>query len=501
MSTLEQMPRLTPETLQLARVRARTFAYDRRGLETGIVHIGLGAFARAHIAEYTDDVLAMAPAPWMITGVNLRSTDQKARLAPQGGLYTLLTRDDGGDQARIVGSIGNVLAGAADWPQIFAALSAASTKVVSLTVTEKGYCHAPATGRLDTSHADIRQDLDNPSSPRSAVGVIVAALAKRRETGLPPFSVLCCDNLPHNGKLLSGLVRDFAALRDDRLSQWIERNCAFPSTMVDRIVPAVTDDVLRRVEELTGLQDAAPVAHEPFRQWVIEDRFVEGGRPAWDRVGAQLVGDVAPFEAMKLRMLNAAHSALAYLGYLGGHETIADCVHDPVYRRYVEGLWREEIIPVLPPPPGQDLHAYAEALLDRFDNRSIHHRTWQIAMDGSQKLPQRLLATARDRLEKGLPIQRIALAIAAWMIFVAGEDLTGQPIDVRDPLAASLQRRLSLAGSAPEARVRCLLMEAAIFGEDLPRMPGFVSALVSACEMLLHKGVEAALTASIPNST
>jgi len=268
--------------------------------------------------------------------------------------------------------------------------------------------------------------------------------------------------------------------------------------MVDRIVPAVTDDVLHRVEELTGLQDLAPLAHEPFRQWVIEDRFVEDARPAWDRVGAQLVCDVAPFESMKLRMLNAAHSALAYLGYLGGHETIADCVHDPVYRRYIEGLWCEEIIPVLPPPPGQDLYAYAKALLDRFDNRSIRHRTWQIAMDGSQKLPQRLLATARDCLDKGLPIQKLALAIAAWMVFVGGKDLAGQPIDVRDPLAASLQQRLSLAGSEPEARVRCLLMEEAIFGEDLPRTPDFVGAIVSAHEKLLRQGVVAALTAHYP---
>lgn len=495
--TTRPAPRLNPASIPNARAPTRTPSYDRRPLHTGIVHLGLGAFARAHLAEYTDDVLALAPEHWMVTGVNLRSTDQKSRLAPQDGLYTLLRRDDHGDQARIIGSITNVLAGAEDWPHVLTILTAKSTKIVSLTVTEKGYSHAPATGRLDTSHADIRHDTQTPTTPRSAVGVLVAALAMRHEAGLPPFSVLCCDNLPHNGALVRTLVRDFAALRDDRLAQWIERNGAFPSTMVDRIVPATTDEIVHRVEDLTGLQDAAPVAHEPFRQWVIEDQFVEGARPAWDRVGAQFVGDVAPFESMKLRMLNASHSALAYLGYLGGHETIADCVHDPAYRGYVKSLWRDEIIPVLPSPPGQDLADYATALLSRFDNRSIRHRTWQIAMDGSQKLPQRLLATARERIQRGLPVPRIALAIAAWMVFVGGRDLAGRPIDVRDPLAQSLQQRLAGAANQFEARVKSLLAEAAIFGDDLPRNDGFVRDLVAAYQMLSTRGVQPALAEAL----
>lgn len=490
-------PRLSDATIVSARNGTRRFAYDRARLETGIVHLGLGAFARAHIAEYTDDVLDRDFGPWGITGVNLRSADQKARLAPQDGLYTLVSRSDDGDGARVVGAVTRVFGGPADLAAVLEALTAPATRIVSLTVTEKGYCHAPATGKLDAAHPDIRHDLENPSAPRSAVGVLVAALERRRSARLAPFTVLCCDNLPHNGKLVGSLVRDFAALRDDTLAAWIEHNGAFPSTMVDRIVPAMTDADIARAEELTGLADAAPVAHEPFRQWVIEDRFVDGARPAWHDGGAELVSDVAPFEAMKLRLLNASHSALAYLGYLGGHETIGDCAHDPLYRGYVEALWRDEIIPVTPPPPGQDLAVYARALLARYDNRAIRHRTWQIAMDGSQKLPQRLLVTARARLARNLPMPRIALAVAAWMIYVGGRDLQGKPIDVRDPLAASFQKRLAAATAEPASQVAALLSETAIFGDDLSANASFAREVTEADELLRRSGVRAALT-SLP---
>lgn len=486
---------LNSKTVARAKAGTSAFCYDRSRLAPGIVHLGLGAFARAHIAEYTDDVLAREFGGWGIVGVNLRSTDQKARLVPQDGLYTLVSRSDAGDSARIVGAVTGVLAGSGDLSAILDLLAAPCTRIVSLTVTEKGYCHSPATGRLDAAHPDIRHDLEDAASPRSAVGVLVAALARRRAAGLAPFTVLCCDNLPHNGRLVGALVGDFAALSDDRLASWIERNGAFPSTMVDRIVPAMTDADVARAEALTGLADAAPVAHEPFRQWVVEDRFVDGARPAWQEVGAELVVDVEPFEAMKLRLLNASHSALAYLGYLGGHETIADCVRDPVYRTYVEALWRDEIIPVTPPPPGQDLAAYAKALLARYDNRAIRHRTWQIAMDGSQKLPQRLLATVRARLARDLPIPRLALAVAAWMIYVAGRDLGGKPIDVRDPLATRLQERLAAVGKETSARVAALLSQTAIFGDDLAADPEFSRGLVDAYDRLASAGPRAAIAA------
>ena len=290
--------------------------------------------------------------------------------------------------------------------------------------------------------------------------------------------VLCCDNQPHNGSLVGGLVRDFAALRSDRLAAWIEATTAFPATMVDRIVPAATDADLADAMRLTGLSDAAPISHEPFRQWVIEDRFVDGVRPHWEKVGAELVTDVRPYEHMKLRLLNGAHSALAYLGYLAGHETIADTVADPMLRRYVTALW-QEIIPVVPPPPGVDLANYTTQLLTRFANPAIRHRTWQIAMDGSQKLPQRLLSTIRERLAHGLPIPRLALAIAAWIHYVGGIDEAGRPIGVRDPIAGVLATALAHAGSDPARRVQTVLQQQSVFGTDLPRSAQFVSAVTN----------------------
>jgi fructuronate reductase len=249
---------------------------------------------------------------------------------------------------------------------------------------------------------------------------------------------------------------------------------------------------------LTGLWDASPVVHEPFRQWVIEDRFIEGARPAWDRVGAQMVADVGPFEFMKLRLLNGAHSALAYLGYLAGHETIAETVADPALSAFAAGLWRDEIIPVVEAPPGVDIDAYAGQLLARFENKAIRHRTWQIAMDGSQKLPQRLLGTVRERLARGLPIRRLALAVAAWIRYVGGIDEQGNPIDVRDPLAGPLRAALDSAGSAPASRVAAALRFEAVFGQDLPLSPDFEAALTAAYADLLARGAhEAARTVGL----
>jgi fructuronate reductase len=488
-------PRLSAATLGHARRRCARPGYDRAALQTGIVHLGLGAFVRAHMATYTDDLLAIEPGPWGIAGVSLKRPDQRDRLAPQDGLYTALQRDGDGITARIIGCVRETLVAPEDPAALLVVLSRPSCRIVSLTVTEKGYCHDPATGRLDAGHPDIRHDLENQATPRSAIGLIVAALHARRAAGEAPFTVLCCDNLPHNGALVAGLAHDFAALRDDSLAAWIAANVAFPATMVDRIVPATTDADIAAAAEATGLYDAAPVSHEPFRQWVIQDRFVDNARPAWDKVGAQFVSDVAPYEHMKLRLLNGAHSALAYLGFLAGHETIADTVADDVFRNYVGALWDQEIIPVVPPPPGTGLHAYADELMARFANPAIRHRTWQIAMDGSQKLPQRLLSTIRERLAQNLPFPRLALAVAAWVRYVGGIDESGRPIDVRDPLAAQLQATLAAAGPDPAPRVAAILNTAAVFGTDLPQAKTFVAAVTDAYALLLAKGARATAAA------
>ena len=493
------MLRLSQAALGHVRAGVAVPLYDRSRLGAGIVHLGLGAFARAHLAAFTDDALAIGPrgepASWGITGVSLRHPDQRDQLAPQDGLYTALSRDGAGVRAAIVGCVRSVLVAPEDPAAVIGAMVDPACRIVSLTVTEKGYCHDPASGRLDLTHPDIRHDLSNPDTPRSAAGFIVTALERRMAQGAGPFTVLCCDNLPNNGRLLGGLVRDFAAARSGRLAAWIEANGAFPATMVDRIVPAATDDDRAAALALTGLHDAAPVSHEPFRQWVIEDCFVDDARPDWGAVGAQFVTDVAPFEHMKLRLLNAAHSALAYLGYLAGHETIADTVADPALRDYVRALWASEIIPVVAPPPGVDLNGYAGELLERFANPAIRHRTWQIAMDGSQKLPQRLLETVRARLAGGMPVPRLALAVAAWIRYVGGTDEAGGPIDVRDPLADRLRETLANAGSSVEARVRAVLGIEAIFGLDLSQVDAFAGPVIDAFARLVTHGARAAAMA------
>ena len=483
---------LSNGTLAAVRPGVTCPSYDRAALGTGIVHLGLGAFVRAHLALYTEDLLATEPGPWGITGVSLKRPDQRDRLQPQDGLYTTLSRDGEATAARVVGCLRRTLVAPEDPAGLLATMTGAECRIVSLTVTEKGYCHDPATGRLDAGHLDIRHDLANPGAPRSPVGLLAAALHARRRAGLPAFTVLCCDNLPHNGRLLAGLVRDFAAQTDDGLAGWIEGSVAFPSTMVDRIVPAMVDADLTDAMALTGLVDAAPVSHEPFRQWVIEDQFGPLGRPAWERVGAQLVADVAPYEHMKLRLLNGAHSALAYLGYLAGYQTIPDTLEDPFFRRYVAALWNE-IIPVVPAPGGVDLHGYTAELLSRFANTAVRHRTWQIAMDGSQKLPQRLLFTVRERLGLGQPIPCLALAVAAWIRYVGGTDESGRAIDVRDPLAASLRKTLDGAGSDPRAGVAAVLGTEAVFGTDLGRMPAFVAAVTGAYAALLERGARSSV--------
>jgi fructuronate reductase len=487
------MMRLSTATLATLPTAIRRPAYDRAALRAGIVHLGLGAFARGHLAEYTDDALERAGGEWGIVGASLQRPDQRNRLKPQDGLYTLLKRSPAGPELRVIGSVLDVAVAPESPAALIARMALAQTGIVSLTVTEKGYCHDPATGRLMADHPDIVNDLANPLAPRSSIGLIVAGLRARREAGLGPFTVLCCDNLPHNGQVLAGLVRDFAALSDDRLSAWIAANGAFPCTMVDRIVPATTDADIAEVEVSLGLHDAAPVIGEPFRQWAVEDVF-GAGRPKWEDVGAQMVSDVAPFEFMKLRLLNGAHSSLAYLGYLAGHDTVSLASSDPVFARFLQGLWNE-IIPTVPPPQGVSLSDYASALLTRFQNPAIRHRTWQIAMDGSQKLPQRLLGTIRDRLKADAPIAHLALGVAAWMRYVQGTDEAGEPIDVRDPLAAEFAKRAAGAGRDARALSTNLLGVESIFGSDLPREERFRAAVERHLAMLFDRGAKATVAA------
>lgn len=466
------MNRLTAAALEHLPPDIARPAYGVRNVPIGIVHLGIGAFHRAHQAIYTDDALALRGGPWGICGVSLRSPGVRDRLAPQDGLYTSIEKCPEGTRRRVVGSVREVLFEGDARDDVFRRLTSPETRIVSLTVTEKGYCHAPATGRLDVTHPDIEHDLCSLAEPRSVPGLLVAALAQRRRTHGTPVTVVCCDNLKQNGALVCGVVVAFANLVDPSLGDWIAREIAFPSTMVDRIVPATTDRDIAENDRALGMEDAAPVVHEPFIQWVIEDRFATE-RPAWEAGGALFVDDVDPFEAMKLRLLNASHSALAYLGFLAGYTFVYEVAAQPDFVAYMRRLTTDEVSPTLVEPPGVDLAAYRETLVRRFANPALPHRTRQIAMDGSQKLPQRLLATIRDNLAANRPITLATLAVAAWMRYVYGEDEQGRPIDVSDPLAATFAGLANKHRGDPAGFAQSLLALRAIFDEDLHNEPRF----------------------------
>ena len=429
------------------------------------MHLGLGAFFRAHGAIYISEAMAANGGDWGICGASLRSASTRDALVPQDFIYTALEAGPEGDSTQQIEVIDQLLVAPEDPAKLLEVMGDSAVKIVSLTVTEKGYCHHPATGQLNLSHPDIQHDI-NHALPRSAPGFLVRALAARRAAGLRPFTVLSCDNLPENGTLVRTIVLQLAQEIDSELADWIDKECCFPATMIDRIVPATQSDDLIRVAKLIGKTDAAPVIHEPFRQWVIEDEFVDQQRPDFAAAGVQLVDNVAPFELMKLRMLNGSHSALAYLGYLAGHQTISDTVADPVFSAFVQKLWHEEITPTLTAPPGTDLGLYANTLLSRYQNSAIQHRTWQIAMDGSQKLPQRLLGTLADARVQNRDCPGLALSVAAWMRYVGGVDEQGKAIDVRDPLASELKQRIENASSSAEA-VDQLLAVREIFPEEI----------------------------------
>ncbi|GGF66257.1 mannitol dehydrogenase [Azorhizobium oxalatiphilum] len=488
--------RLSLSSLNGLPADVRRPAYDVANAEIGVVHLGVGAFHRAHQAVYLDDCLGLGATGWAVCGASLRSPDTSQALDPQDGLYTLATRSGSGDELRIIGSLRRLLVAPSNPKALLDAMSDPGVRIVTLTVTEKGYCHDPATGTLDEAHPDIVADLANPSAPRTAPGYLVEALARRKAAGTPPFTVLCCDNLPSNGATVARVVGHLASLRDPDLGRWVEGEVAFPSTMVDRIVPATTDADKAMVSSRLGVDDHWPVMTEPFSQWVIEDRFPTG-RPPLEDVGAELVKDVRPYEDMKLRLLNGSHSTLAYLGYLAGHETIAGTMAESAFQLLVERLQDQEVTPTVPAPPGADLAAYKRALRARFANPALRHRTWQIAMDGSQKLPQRLLAPIRDRLAAGAPIALLSLGVAGWMRYVSGTDEHGQAIDVRDPLAERFRQVAHTAGPDAERLADGLLAIREVFGTDLPADPRFTGAVKAALAGLYREGAAATVRRAV----
>lgn len=466
-------------------------AYDRDNVTAGIVHIGIGAFHRGHMAVYIDDLLKTDP-NWAIVGASVRRPDTKVALEPQDYLYSVTDRDADGASTRIVGSVVDIIDASKDIQPLITRMADPAIKIFSLTVTEKGYCHDPASGHLLAHHPDIMHDLAHPNEPRSVPGIIVAALERRRAHGRAGVTVLSCDNLQGNGEIVRRTVLEYARLWNASLADWIEANVSFPSTMVDRIVPAVSASEKDEIAKILGVEDAWPVITEPFSQWVIEDNFA-AGRPDLAAVGVQLVADVEPFELMKLRMLNGSHSTMAYLGQLAGLEFVSTAVGNASIRNLLFALMTNEVIPTLN-VPGVDLGDYRDRLLKRFANPALEHRCAQIATDGSQKLPQRILMPIRERLAAGQSIELLCLSLAGWIAYLARTVRNAETLN--DPLAerlgAAVRDSSDIAGL-----VASIFAITEIFGADLADIAQVRETVERHVATLESEGVEAAIASAL----
>ena len=438
--------RLSPTNLLRVSPDVTRFAYDRTTQKTGIVHFGVGAFHRAHQAWYTDACMNAGERDWMIAGVSLRSPAAADRLNPQDGLYSLTERSGRDTSTRIVGAVGEVLLAARGAAAIVDRLAAPGCRIASFTVTEKGYCRRED-GSLDLALAEA-----------SFYPPLCAGLTARMRAGLPGLTLLSCDNIADNGRELARLLGEWCAARAPPLAAWIARECACPNSMVDRIVPATTPADLDAVEAALGQRDEGAVFTERFSQWVIEDTFV-APRPGWEHHGAQIVADAAPYEVAKLRMLNGAHSALAYCGMERGYVFVHEAIADPGLRVLVDRLMREEAATSFTPAVGQDLAAYARQLIARFADPALDHRLAQIAIDGSQKIPQRWLPALAFHQREGRQCPAILDALAAWLRHVRGDV---RPVD--DPLAGKLAALWAHEGAHGIAHA--LFAEGGLFAQD-----------------------------------
>jgi fructuronate reductase len=457
------MPRLHPDTLGCLSPEVKQPSYARTELKPGIVHIGIGAFMRGHLAAINETVIQTVQKPgamdWGIVGVSLRQPDTRDALMPQDGLYTLAIRDaDTTGHSRqalqVIGCVRNILVAPENPQKILEQVAHTDTRIVSLTITEKGYCHIPATGLLQFDHPDILHDLEHPGSPCTAIGFIVHGLHLRKQTSRGPLTLMSLDNLPSNGHLLKKLIIAFAEKVDAQLAKWIQEHCTFPCSMVDRIVPRTTPADQQSISASMGLNDAWPVIGEPFIDWAIEDDFA-CGRPDWNLGGARFVASAAAWETLKLRMVNGTHSCIAYLGSVAGWETVDVAITQPELHACVQALMQREIEPTLPVLPGLDIAQYRASLLERFANPALAHRTQQIAMDGSQKIPQRWLGTVTDQMYAKRDISWLALCLAAWLRYLQGQNELGQAYEINDPLAQTLKERLNVEPALYPDRQSC----------------------------------------------
>ena len=483
------MPRLSASTLTSLSPSVWTPRYDRAAVRPGIVHLGVGGFHRAHQALYVDRLLESGEGGgWGICGVGVLPGDRRMAevMAAQDCLYTLVVKHpDGFLDARVVGSVVEYLFAPDDPEAVVEKMAAEATRIVSLTVTEGGYNTSAATGEFDVDAPAIRADLRPGAAPRTSFGLVVEALARRRARGLPPFAVVSCDNIPHNGDLARRSFAAFAALRDPELGEWVTAEVPFPNSMVDRITPVTTDDDRAELAHRFGVEDAWPVVCEPWTQWVLEDAF-PGGRPPLEDVGVQLVADVAPYELMKLRLLNAGHQVLAHLGRLAGLTYVHEACQDPLFREFLRGYLDEEATPTLAPVPGIDLRRYKADLVGRFANPQVRDTLDRIRENASDRVPQFLLPVIRANLARGGEIRRSAAVLAGWARTAEGDDDAGLPLALVDPRAGELGARADRQAAEPLA----FLDDPDVFG-DLAADPRFAAAYRWALTSLRERGARA----------
>jgi mannitol 2-dehydrogenase len=470
-------------------------SYDRSRLRTGIVHLGVGAFHRSHQAMYLDRLLEQGQGQdWAICGVGVLPSDRRMAevMAAQDCLYTLVVKHaDGTLEPRVVGSVVEYLLAPDDPDAVVERMAAETTRIVSLTVTEGGYNTDPVTGRFDATDPGVVHDLQPGAAPATAFGLVTEALVRRRDRGLAPFTVVSCDNIQHNGDVARRSFAAFAALRDPELGAWVEREVPFPNSMVDRITPATTDEDREEVARRFGVEDRWPVVCEPFTQWVLEDRFGLG-RPPLEEAGVQVVDDVEPYEMMKLRLLNAGHQALAYLGRLAGYRLVHDAAQDPLFQRLLLGYMTHEATPTLRPVPGIDLDAYRRELIARFSNPHIRDTLARLAFDGSERLTKWLLPVVRDNLAAGGEVRRSAAVVAGWARYSEGVDEQGEPIEIAD------RRRDTLMATARRQREDPLAFVAdrELFG-DLVDDERFTRPYLAALDSLHRRGARVTLEALV----
>ena len=464
-------------------------AYDRKALTPGIVHIGLGNFHRAHMAVYLDDLFAMGlDHDWAILGAGVRIGDaaMRAALIAQDCLSTVIELDPSDRRARRVGSMVGFIEVQADNAALIAAMSDPAIRIVSLTVTEGGYFVDAATGQFDPTAPDILADAANPKRPATAFGAILAALGARKVAGVAPFTVMSCDNLPGNGHVTQAAVVGLARLSDPALADWVAKNVAFPNGMVDRITPA-TGPRERAMAADFGLSDPVPVTCEPFKQWVLEDNFPLG-RPALEKVGVTFTPHVHSYEAMKIRILNGGHAIIAYPGGLKGHEYVHEDMADPTIRAFLDAVETREIIPIVPPVPGQDLNDYKTLIIGRFSNPEVADTVRRLCLDGSNRQPKFIIPSIRDVLATGGDARGLTLLSAMWCRYCYGVDETGAVIAPNDPNWTALQAKATEARDIPAVWIQMT----DIYG-DLAQNPVFSAGFAEALGYLWANGAEAAM--------